>query len=128
MSEKKTYFVLFILSFSFLIALGRILQIQVFEREEFQKRIEKQYYQEEEIILPRGTIFDRNGKFAAISIPTLSVYVIPKYIKDKENTAKQLSLLLKIPYEDLRKVLYERKNYTIIATNVDKSLRPQLEN
>ncbi|MDM7273024.1 peptidoglycan D,D-transpeptidase FtsI family protein [Sulfurihydrogenibium azorense] len=127
MSEKKTYFVLFILSFSFLIALGRILQIQVFEREEFQKRIEKQYYQEEEIILPRGTIFDRNGKFAAISIPTLSVYVIPKYIKDKENTAKQLSLLLKIPYEDLRKVLYERKNYTIIATNVDKSLRPQLE-
>ncbi|WP_028950125.1 peptidoglycan D,D-transpeptidase FtsI family protein [Sulfurihydrogenibium subterraneum] len=127
MSEKKTYFILAVLSFSFLIVLGKILQIQVFEREEFQKRIERQYYQEEEIILPRGTIFDRNGKFIAISIPTLSVYVIPKYIKDKENTAKQLSLLLKIPYEELRKTLYERKNYTIIATNVDKSLRPQLE-
>lgn len=127
MNEFRTYFVLGVFTLAFFLAFGRILQVQIFEREQFQKYIENQYYQIQEVLLPRGTIFDRNGKFTAISVPTLSVYVIPKYIKDKENVAKQLSLLLKIPYENLRKVLYERKNYTVIATNVDKSLKPQLE-
>lgn len=127
MNERKTYFVLGLFTLAFLISFGRILQIQIFDREYYQKYIENQYYQQEEILLPRGTIFDRNGKFAAISVPTLSVYVVPKYIKDKENVAKQLSLLLKIPYENLRQTMYKRKNYTVIASNVDKSLRPQLE-
>ncbi len=127
MNESKTYFIFGLFILAFLLSFWRILQIQIFDRDKYQKYIESQYYQQEEVLLPRGTIFDRNGKFTAISVPTLSVYVIPKYIKDKDNVAKQLSLILKIPYENIRKILYERKNYTVIATNVDKSLRPQLE-
>lgn len=127
MNEFRTYLVFGIFSIAFLAAFGKLLSLQIFNRDYYQKRIESQYYQYEEVLLPRGTIFDRNGKFTAISVPTLSVYVIPKYIKDKENVAKQLSLLLKIPYENLRKILQDRKNYTVIASNVDKSLKPQLE-
>ncbi len=121
-SQFGLYFILFIF---FIIAL-RIFQIQIFNREEFLSYIEKQYYTSEEILLPRGSIFDSKGNFVAISVPSISVYVIPKYLKDKENVAKQLSLLLKIPYEEIYNKIESRQNYTIIATNVDKALKPQI--
>ena len=126
MDEKRTKLVLFILLFAFLIAGFRILQLKLFQREEYLSYIEKQYYTIEEINLPRGSIYDAKGNFVAISVPTLTVYVIPKFIKDKENVAKQLSLLLKIPYEEIYSKLTSRKNYTVISTNVDKTLKPQI--
>jgi cell division protein FtsI (penicillin-binding protein 3) len=126
MDEKRTKLILFLLLFAFLIAGFRILQLKLFQREEYLSYIEKQYYTVEEINLPRGSIYDAKGNFVAISVPTLTVYVIPKFIKDKENVAKQLSLLLKIPYEEIYNKLTSRKNYTVISTNVDKALKPQI--
>jgi len=126
MDEKRTKLILFLLLFAFLIAGFRILQLKLFQREEYLSYIEKQYYAVEEINLPRGSIYDAKGNFVAISVPTLTVYVIPKFIKDKENVAKQLSLLLKIPYEEIYNKLTSRKNYTVISTNVDKTLKPQI--
>ena len=126
MDEKRTKLILFLLLFAFLIAGFRILQLKLFQREEYLSYIEKQYYSVEEINLPRGSIYDAKGNFVAISVPTLTVYVIPKFIKDKENVAKQLSLLLKIPYEEIYNKLTSRKNYTVISTNVDKTLKPQI--
>jgi Cell division protein FtsI/penicillin-binding protein 2 len=109
MDEKRTKLILFLLLFAFLIAGFRILQLKLFQREEYLSYIEKQYYTVEEINLPRGSIYDAKGNFVAISVPTLTVYVIPKFIKDKENVAKQLSLLLKIPYEEIYNKLTSRK-------------------
>jgi cell division protein FtsI (penicillin-binding protein 3) len=126
MDEKRTKLILFLLLFAFLIAGFRILQLKLFQREEYLSYIEKQYYTVEEINLPRGSIYDAKGNFVAISVPTLTVYIIPKFIKDKENVAKQLSLLLKIPYEEIYNKLTSRKNYTVISTNVDKTLKPQI--
>jgi len=126
MDEKRTKIILSLLLFAFLIAGFRILQLKLFQREEYLSYIEKQYYTVEEINLPRGSIYDAKGNFVAISVPTLTVYVIPKFIKDKENVAKQLSLLLKIPYEEIYNKLTSRKNYTVISTNVDKTLKPQI--
>jgi cell division protein FtsI (penicillin-binding protein 3) len=126
MDEKRTKLILFLLLFAFLIAGFRILQLKLFQREEYLSYIEKQYYTLEEINLPRGSIYDAKGNFVAISVPTLTVYVIPKFIKDKENVAKQLSLLLKIPYEEIYNKLTSRKNYTVISMNVDKTLKPQI--
>jgi cell division protein FtsI (penicillin-binding protein 3) len=126
MDEKRTKLILFLLLFAFLIAGFRILQLKLFQREEYLSYIEKQYYTVEEINLPRGSIYDAKGNFVAISVPTLTVYVIPKFIKDKENVAKQLSLLLKIPYEEIYNKLTSRKNYTVISMNVDKTLKPQI--
>jgi Cell division protein FtsI/penicillin-binding protein 2 len=126
MVGKRIKLILFLLLFAFLIAGFRILQLKLFQREEYILYIEKQYYTVEEINLPRGSIYDAKGNFIAISVPTLTVYVIPKFIKDKESVAKQLSLLLKIPYKEIYKKLTSRKNYTVISTNVDKTLKPQI--
>ncbi len=126
MVGKRIKLILFLLLFAFLIAGFRILQLKLFQREEYLLYIEKQYYTVEEINLPRGSIYDAKGNFIAISVPTLTVYVIPKFIKDKESVAKQLSLLLKIPYKEIYKKLTSRKNYTVISTNVDKTLKPQI--
>lgn len=126
MNLKRSTFALYSTLLVFFIIILRIFQIQIFERDEFLSYIEKQYYKAEEILLPRGTIFDSKGNFVAISVPSISVYVIPKYLKDKENVAKQLSLLLKIPYQDIYNKIKSRQNYTVIAANIDKALKPQI--
>lgn len=126
MNNKKAYLFAFFITFGFLAVILRIIQFQVIQKDELYQYIQKQYFSEENILLPRGTIFDSKGKFVAVSIPTITVFVIPKYIKDKDTVARELSRIIKIPEENIRDVLYHRKNYTILATNLDKSIKPQL--
>lgn len=126
MDKNRVVVVAFILFFLFSAIVARMLELQWFNQDKYLKMAKNQYYQSEEIHLPRGIIYDRNGKFLAISVPKLSVYVIPKFIKDKENTAKQLSLLLGIPYENIKDILLRRKNYTVIADDVDLNLKPKI--
>lgn len=126
MNLERLKFAIYLTLFIFFLITIRIFQIQIFERNELLSYIEKQYYTSEEILLSRGSIFDSKGNFVAISVPSISVYVIPKYLKDKENVAKQLSLLLKVSYEEIYRKITSRQNYTIIASNVDKALKPQI--
>lgn len=126
MDKSRVKLVLFLFFSLFCIITGRMLYLQWINQEHYLNTAKNQYFQSEKIKLPRGTIYDRNGKFLAISVPKLAVYVVPKFIKNKETTAKQLSLLLGIPYEELLNILNTRKNYTVITDNIDLDLKPKI--
>ena len=49
----------------------------------------------------RGIIYDRNGVILANNEPTLSLYVVPNQVKDKENTAKILSEYIDLDYKEI---------------------------
>lgn len=126
MQKKSVVFVAFFITFIFAGITARMVELQLVNQEYYLKLAKNQYYTTENIFLPRGVIYDRNGKFIGISIPKLAVYVIPKYIKDKHRTAKGLSELLGIPYENIMEVLTNRKNYTVLANDIDINLKPKI--
>ncbi|MDQ7056107.1 MAG: penicillin-binding transpeptidase domain-containing protein [Persephonella sp.] len=126
MVKNKAYTVSFLIALGFFIVILRLFYFQILKRDEYTQFIKKQYYTQEKIILPRGTIYDRNGKILAISVPTIDIFVLTKYIKNKELLAKELSLILKKPYYHILKKLNSKQNYVVIARNVDKSLKKRL--
>lgn len=126
MEKKHVILVVLIFTVLFSSIFVRVIELQWLNQDHYLKLAKNQYHLSEEIFLPRGIIYDRNQKFLAISIPKLAVFVVPKYIKNKEKTAKALSELLGIPYEHIRNILYTRKNYTVIANDVDIQLKPKI--
>ena len=126
MEKNKVYFVSALITFFFFVLVLRLFNIQILEKQKFISYIEKQYQMKESIVLPRGAILDRNGDIFAISVPTISIFAIPEYIKNKEKLAKELSKILKIPERKILRKLKRKKHYTVIAENVDKKLKPRL--
>jgi cell division protein FtsI (penicillin-binding protein 3) len=68
--------------------------------------------------LTRGDIVDRNGVLLATSLMTASVFVNPKEIKDVDEAATKLALVLKQNKEQLLKRLSSGKNFVWIKRNL----------
>ena len=72
---------------------GRAAFIQIVHPDFFQKEGEKRYAHMLEVPATRGRILDRHGQMLAASVPTPSVWAIPK---DYSATAEQRAQLLKL--------------------------------
>ena len=127
MNERRIIFVFSIFIIGFLVVIFRLIELQTKDREILEELIRKQYIKEQKVILPRGTIYDSKKNILAISIPKLTVFVIPKYIKNKKKVAKELSKVLKISETAILNKLNRYKNYVVISDNVDKSLKKEIE-
>ncbi len=127
MIKKKVLAFSFFIFTIYLIAIIKLFYTQFIQKDELLKYIEKQYYTSENIILPRGTIYDKKGNILAVSIPTITVYALTKYIKNKEKLAKELSPVLKISPQIILRKLKSRKNYVVLASNLDKSLKEEIQ-
>lgn len=126
MNKNKVYIAAFLITLGFFAVIGRLFYFQVLKQQEFLEYIKKQYYAEEKIILPRGTIYDQNGRILGISVPTIDVFAIKRYVKNKEKVAKELSKILKIPYQQLLRKLNGKKNYVVLARNIDSSYKDRI--
>ena len=56
----------------------------------------------------RGLILDRNGKILADNLTTTSLVLIPNQIKDKDDTSRKLSSILKVSKEEMDKHVYKQ--------------------
>lgn len=86
-----------------IIAIVRVFYIQVFSYKKLNTLAESLWSRKLPISADRGKIVDRKGKVLADNITTTSLVVIPNQIKDKEDTAKKLSEILKSDYNDMLK-------------------------
>lgn len=85
------------------IAIVRVFYIQVFSYKKLNTLAESLWSRKLPISADRGKIVDRKGRVLADNITTTSLVVIPNQIKDKEDTAKKLSEILKSDYNDMLK-------------------------
>jgi len=127
MDKRRTLIVASFLLLGFAVVVFRLISLQLGGKEELKRLIEKQYYTQKYIILPRGTIYDKNGKILAISVPRLTVYAIPKYIKDKKRLSEELSKIIKVPKNIIYKKLTGNRKYVVISDDVDEGLKNRLE-
>src|SRR2546422_3602142 len=80
-----------LLGLGFLVALGRLFQLQVIRADELAQLAGRQYQKMLTVEGGRGAIFDRNGKILAITMDVPSVFGAPKYVSDPRATAVRLS-------------------------------------
>lgn len=78
------------------------------------------HQRERSIKAARGMILDTKGKVIADNRTVCTVSVIYNQVKDREKVAEELSSLLGIDKEAVRKKVEKRSVREIIKTNVDK--------
>jgi cell division protein FtsI (penicillin-binding protein 3) len=84
-----------------LLIIGRLLQLQVIEHEEYSHLAQQQQERNVEIRAPRGAILDRNGQPLAMSVPVDSVCINPSRLPDLRVAADLLSRVLDVDRDEL---------------------------
>ena len=99
----------------FFLVLLKVFYIQVIEYKKINKLANELWSRNLTIGAPRGRILDRNNKVIVDNITTVSLYLVPSQIKDKESVSKNLSKILNIKYEKMYK--YVTKHSSIIKVH-----------
>ncbi len=90
----RSRFVVALVGMGFAGLVGRAAYIQMVRPDFFQKEGEKRYAHTVEVPATRGRILDRHGQMLAASVPTPSVWAIPKdFVASAEQRAALLKLL-----------------------------------
>lgn len=89
--------------FLFVLIISKVFYIQVIDYDKLNSYASSLWSRNLPIESNRGLITDRNGVVLADNITTTSLVVIPNQITDKEKTAKSLSEVLNVSYDDMLK-------------------------
>ena len=100
-ARKRVWLVLLGATAAFLLLLGRLVYVQFVWADDLSENALDMRMQDIPIQPRRGVIYDRAGHELAFSIDVESVYAIPAQVKDPEATAKTLSDILGMKYEDV---------------------------
>ena len=100
--------------------LGRLAFLMILRSEHYSKMALELHQRERSIKAARGRILDTKGKVIADNRTVCTVSVMYNQVKDREKVAEELSSLLGIDKEAVRKKVEKRSVREIIKTNVDK--------
>ena len=102
LSIRRLVFVLIILQISFLLLIGKLFKVQIFNDAERQGPTGHPWSSPRTATIKRGKILDRHGHVLALSRHSLSVYADPKYMKtDPSEAARRLAPVLGVPESEL---------------------------
>ena len=100
--------VLVIIVLLFLLIISKVFYIQVFQYKKLNKYASSLWSRNLPVESSRGKIYDRNGVVLADNLTTVSLVFIPNQIKNKEDTARKISQILNVSYEDMYKHVSKR--------------------
>ena len=106
--QNRIKFVLIFMGVLFLLILGRIFYIQVFDYYRLNELATSLWHRNLPVTAERGKILDRNGKVLATNITTTTLYVVPNQIQNKEEVATKLANILNCSYDAMLKHLNKR--------------------
>ena len=86
----------------------KVFYIQVFEYKKLNKLASDLWSRNLEIEADRGKILDRNGVVLSDNLTTSSLVLIPNQMKDKKKVTKELSSILGISYNEMKKHVYKK--------------------
>ena len=102
----KITFILMLIALFLVIV--KVFYIQVFEYKKLNKLASDLWSRNLEIEADRGKILDRNGVVLADNLTTSSLVLIPNQMKDKKKVTKELSSILGISYNAMKKHVYKK--------------------
>ncbi|HEK84773.1 MAG: peptidoglycan D,D-transpeptidase FtsI family protein [Candidatus Saccharicenans sp.] len=106
--RKKNKLVAITILFWFLIIIGRLLDLQVRQHPKLKAEVVEQSQDLIKVLPTRGTIYDRQGKILARSLPAASVFFSPvkeESLEKQIQTIYRLQSLLQLNESDLKKII-----------------------
>ena len=101
------------------VVVGRFFQLQVIRHDHYEGIARCQQYKPADTPAKRGTIFDRNLKPLAVTLPAMQVFIDPHLVRDPETVAKEVS---KRTVHDYRSVLRRISNTDTYFVPIDRAL------
>lgn len=121
--QKRLISVFVLITFIFLLLLGRLFFVQVKDSKWLQAKATEQWFRDLPLNATRGTIEDTNGVTLATSYSTYDIYVKPTRIKSPATVALSLSNILGIDYETIfNKACNVKYSEVLIKQQVDADL------
>ncbi|HXJ78903.1 MAG TPA: penicillin-binding protein 2 [Candidatus Methylomirabilis sp.] len=84
---------------------GQLWYLQALEGSRLQELSDKNRIRIRPVAAPRGILFDRNGLPLVDNRPAFTLSLIPREMEDRDTVLARLSVLLKIPFAELRSSL-----------------------
>lgn len=126
--KKKICIVFGCALFMIMYLVGRLVYLMVFDAEYYQKKAEDLHERERDIKAARGEIIDRNGVVLATNRTVCTISVIHSQIKEPEKIIAELSELLEMDQEVIRKRVEKVSAIEKIKSNVDKKTGDKIRN
>lgn len=127
--NKKKMLIVFLCALVVIIGLtGRLVYLMVFDAEYYQEKAKSLHEREREIKAARGEIIDRNGTVLATNKTVCTISVIYSQIKEPERVIKELSSILGLEEETVRKRVEKVSSMERIKTNVEKEVGDKIRN
>ena len=126
--KKKICIVFGCALFMIMYLVGRLVYLMVFDAEYYQKKAEDLHERERDIKAARGEIIDRNGVVLATNRTVCTISVIHSQIKEPEKIIEELSKLLEMDQEVIRKRVGKISAIERIKSNVDKKTGDKIRN
>ena len=126
--KKKICIVFGCALFMIMYLVGRLVYLMVFDAEYYQKKAEDLHERERDIKAARGEIIDRNGVVLATNRTVCTISVIHSQIKEPEKIIAELSKLLEMDQEVIRKRVEKISAIERIKSNVDKKTGDKIRN
>ena len=126
--KKKICIVFGCALFMIMYLVGRLVYLMVFDAEYYQKKAEDLHERERDIKAARGEIIDRNGVVLATNCTVCTISVIHSQIKEPEKIIAELSKLLEMDQEVIRKRVEKVSAIERIKSNVDKKTGDKIRN
>ncbi len=123
----RSRFVVALVGLAFLVLVGRAVYIQIIGTDFYQKEGEKRFTHTMEVTASRGRVLDRNGLVLATSVPSPSVWAIPKDFQADTAQRRKLSRLLGLTPTELDERLGKSRNFAWLARQVDEPVWDQVK-
>ena len=121
--NKKKMLIVFLCALIVILGLtGRLVYLMVFDAEYYQEKAKSLHEREREIKAARGEIIDRNGTVLATNKTVCTISVIHSQIKEPERVIKELSSILGLEEETVRRRVEKVSSMDRIKTNVEKEV------
>lgn len=115
----------------FLVIIVRLFYLQVIMHKDYKDRAFAGQYKEQQILPRRGTIdaFDGASRVPfVLNEDTYTLFVDPKYIKEKDRTAEKLAKILGAKPKDIKdKINNSQTRYVVIDRRLDEKKKTQIE-
>ncbi len=106
--NKRIRIVLVIFIILFISIVLRVFKIQVFDYNKLKNLASDLWSRDLEVQADRGKILDRNGNILADNVTTTSLVLIPNQIKKKKEVTENLSKILGVTYDEMKKHVYKK--------------------
>ena len=104
--NKRVKLLFLLLLIPLILIVIKVFYIQVFEYKKLKTKANDLWSRNLTIEADRGKILDRNGVVLADNLTTTSLVLVPNQIKDKEKVTKELSKILNVSYDEMKKHVY----------------------